>query len=109
MTSSYSLTPAMSNTALDAFSSEGRLARRGQREVTRAVMQHMVAGVIRDSRSETLARMSVEGAMRSMDVARRIHAYANDEPMCLEIGGAYVATHVRADVADLEAVARALA
>jgi hypothetical protein len=103
--------PAIANQpsgALDVFSPSHRLARRGQRQVERAIIQHMVVEATRESRSSTLARMTVNGARRSMNVAREIADEANGDPMCLEIGAAYVARHVTADLEDLDAVARSL-
>jgi hypothetical protein len=106
--SQYPTLRTTSGTALDAFRKNNRLARRGQHDVERAVIHHMVEYAKRESRSDTLARMAVSGAARSMDVARRIANEADGDPMCLEIGAAYVERHIAADLADFEATARNL-
>jgi hypothetical protein len=106
--SQYPAIRSTSSTALDAFRKNNRIARRGQREVEQTVIRHMVEYAKRESRSDTLARMAVSGAARSMDVARRIANEAEGDPMCLEIGAAYVEHHIAADLADFEATARLL-
>jgi hypothetical protein len=103
-----SLAPRASS-ALDLFSAEGRIARRGQKQVARTVMQHMVAGACWDSRSRTRQLIMETGAKRSMDFARELQAYANDEPMCVEIAGIWVGSFVQEEIGDAESVSRALA
>jgi hypothetical protein len=94
--------------ALDVFSPSHRLARKGERQVQRAILGHMVAEAIYDSASATRARMAVNGARRSMEVARQIADEANGDPTCLEIGAAFVTHHVAAELDDFDAVSRSL-
>lgn len=105
---SYPVVRAQPGGALDVFNGNGRLARRGQREVERALITGIVEQAKREFRSETFARMTFSGAERSMELARNLADAANDDPACMAIGGAYLSLHLKADLADLEATARNL-